>query len=267
MTRSAPWSSGPHHRWWREGGVDGEQRPGVVGDAGQGGDVGDTEVGVGDDLGVHEPGVGAYGGAHGVEVGDVDEVDLDAELLREHVGEQSSDAHVDDAGDDGVVAGVEDGEGRGVQRGHAGREHRGGLAVVQPGQLLLQATLVGAVLTRVHQAPVAGVVDVAGVLGQPVGVRHHDGGADGAGGLVGVVAPVDRPRVAGEGVEVVLVGSGAVRQGHAGSSLSVATMRSGTYGPGSKTDWQQITGGPPGRASRRPCGRRTDVGWRRGGRG
>ena len=110
--------------------------------------------------------------------------------------EESGDAHVDDVGHDGVVAGVEDGEERGVQGGHAGAEHGGGFAVVELGELLLQAALVGAVLARVDEALVAGVVDVAGVLGQPVGVGHHDGGADGAGGLVGVVAAVDGPGVA-----------------------------------------------------------------------
>jgi hypothetical protein len=36
---------GPHHRRWREGGVDGQQRTGVVGDAGERGHVGDALVG------------------------------------------------------------------------------------------------------------------------------------------------------------------------------------------------------------------------------
>jgi hypothetical protein len=183
--------------------------------------VGDAQVGVGDDLGVDELRGGSYGGADGVEVGDVDEVDLDAELLGEDVGEEAGHARVDDAGHDDVVTGVEDGEERRVQGRHAGAEHCCCLAVVELGELLLQATLVGAVLTRVHEALVAGVVDLPGILRQAVGVGHHDGSADGAGGLVGAVPAVHRPGVPGEGVEVVLVRPGAGPGGRGGQGVGL----------------------------------------------
>ena len=73
------------------------------------------------------------------------------ELGRQQRVEESPDAHVDDVGDDGVVAGVEEGEERGVQGGHAGAEDRGCLAVVDCGQLRLQAELVGAGLAGVDE--------------------------------------------------------------------------------------------------------------------
>ena len=118
MTRSAPAGEGPGQRRRREGRIDSQPRVVAVGDLGERGDVGDTEVGVRDDLGVDESGVGAYGGAHGFQVGDVDEVDIDAELGRQQRLEKPPGAHVDDVGDDRMVTGVEDREERGVQGGH-----------------------------------------------------------------------------------------------------------------------------------------------------
>lgn len=49
------------------------------------------------------------------------------------------------------------------------------------GQLVLEPALVGAVLGRIYEPLVVGVVDVRGVLGEQVAVRHDDGSADRAG--------------------------------------------------------------------------------------
>jgi hypothetical protein len=86
---------------------------------------------------VDQPGVRAHGGADRVEVGDVDEVDLDGKLGRQQARKQPVGAHVYNVRDDRVVTRVEDREERGVQSRHAGREHRGSLAVVQARQLVL----------------------------------------------------------------------------------------------------------------------------------
>jgi hypothetical protein len=196
---------------------------------------------------VHQPGVRSRGGAYGFEVGDVDEVDLDAELLGKHVAEQSCDAHVDDVRHDRVVAGVEDGEERGVQGGHSGPEDGSCLTVVEPGQLLLQAALVRAVLAGVDEALVVGGVDVGGVFREAVGVRHHDGGADGAERLVGVVPAVDCPGVTAQGVVVVLVraaaGWGPVVHDCSWSAPPVVAPT-----PGSNTVSENLTVSAPGLA-------------------
>lgn len=74
-----------------------------------------------------------------------------------------------------VVAGVQQGEERGVQRGRAGAEHGGGLAVVEVGECGLQAELVGSGLAGVDEQVRVVLVQCGGVFGQKVGVRHHNG--------------------------------------------------------------------------------------------
>lgn len=164
-----------------------------MGDLGECAHVGDAEIGVGDDFGVDEPGGGADHGSHGVKVGDVNEVDLDTELGRQQGVEQALGAHVDDVGHDGVVAGVEEGEEGGVQGRHVGAEHGRRLAVIVRCQFRLESELVGTGLAGVDEQVRVVVEAFGGILGQQVGVGHHDGGADRSSRGVGAVPAVHRP--------------------------------------------------------------------------
>lgn len=72
----------PQHGRGCEGRVDGQQRTISVRDLGQCGDLGYAEIRIGDGRGVNQPGVGAHDRPYGVEVGDVDEINLDTEFGR-----------------------------------------------------------------------------------------------------------------------------------------------------------------------------------------
>jgi len=84
------------------------------------------------------------------EVGRVDEGRLDAVFLRQQLREQAVGRLIDDIGDNNVVAGLQEGEEHGMQRGDPAREGDGVLPVVENGELVLQCELVDPLL-RVYR--------------------------------------------------------------------------------------------------------------------
>ena len=180
-------------RWWGEGGVDAEQGARVVRDPGEGRDVADAGRRVGDHLGVHELRVRPQRGPHGVRVAGVDEGGVHVVAGREDVGEQPPDRLVGDVGDDGVLAGAQQREEDGVQCSDAGGEHDRVLGLLERGQLALQRELVGAGVAGVERDVVARPAQPRRVVGQGVGVGHHQRRADRPGSDVDRRCPRARP--------------------------------------------------------------------------
>ncbi len=111
--------------------VDDEQGPVAVGQAGQDRQVGDDDRRVRDRLDVEDAGrPGRQRGVDGGRIRRVDEGDVDAEPP-EALGQERPRRAVDRPGGDHPVAGLEDRQEGGVDRGHPRREDRAGLGALE----------------------------------------------------------------------------------------------------------------------------------------
>ena len=180
----------------REGVVDDEDRPGGVGDVGDGADVGDAEQGVARGLDPDEPrDAGADRGLDRVDVVDRGDRVLDARRSG-HLGEVAVGAAVGVRRDDGVVAGPQQGPHDGVLAGEARREREAASAALEGGEALLEGRPGGVGRARVLVAA-AEPADAVLLVGGDLVDRRHDGtgrrvgllpGVDGAGGETVVAA-------------------------------------------------------------------------------
>ena len=107
--------------------------------------------------------------------------------------------------DDDVVAGAQEREEHGVQRGDAAGQRHGRFPVLEHGELLLQRELVHPAVARVQRDFRAGPADLARIIGQRIRVREHERGAHGPGAGVDRVAGVHRLGQQAEVVRVVFV--------------------------------------------------------------
>src|SRR4051794_14251380 len=173
----------------REGVVDHEQGAGLVGDVGQGGDVGDPEQRVGRRLDPDHLRPVGDGSAYRVEVVEPDRR-VDQAPALEHLVEEPVRAAVRVVGQHHVVTGVEQPADHGVLGGQAGGEREPLLALLERGDGLLECGpgRVGRAAVLVAPAQATDPVLL-------VGRRGEDGRDHRPGRRVRLVSRVDRPRL------------------------------------------------------------------------
>ena len=229
-----------------EGVVHHQQRPGVVGDGGERGDVTDVEQRVGgrldpDDLRARGDRRCRRGGVvHGG--GRVLQAPARGDLVDQPVG-----AAVRVVGDDDVVAGHAHRVQQGVLRGQPGGEGEASFALLQGGQVALErrAGRVGraAVLVATAQPPdTVLLVGRGGVDGRDHRTRHR----------VGLVARMDRAGLETSLVRVLLRHTARLRDRHRACSLTGHATRPHRCAPARPT--AGAGGRPRPRRRRRPGG-------------
>ena len=166
----------------------------AVGNVRDGRNVRDHERRVARRLDMDELGVGADSRLHVGGIGGVDNGRLHAEFVVEQLIEQPVDRDVRHAGEDHMVALIQQREKQPAQRGHAGGQRDAVLPALERGDALLQVFLIRAAVARVEVGARARPVHVRGVVGQRVAVGHRDGALDGAAVLIHFVADVHGAR-------------------------------------------------------------------------
>ena len=154
--------------------------------------IADTGGGVSRRLHMDESGVGTNRSADGLGIGGVQQSDLDVVLLGQVFPEQQVGGAVTDLGDNGVIAGVEEGGKHGCQSSHAAGKDRAVLRAGQGAELLLQHHLVDVAVALIDVAVNTAPVHGRSVGGDSVVGGHIDGLVDSAEGIVPAGSAVDR---------------------------------------------------------------------------
>ena len=176
-----------------EGVVDQQRNPGVMRDCRDGRNVQHFKPGIADGLADHEPRVGLDRGAEFVQRARLHKAGGDAEA-RQSVREQVDAAAIERGGGDDVIAGIEQGRDRQMQRRHAARGADGADAAFQRGKPLFEhrrgrvrnprIDVAGALEIEQRRGVVGILKDVGGGLVD----RNRTRPRDGIGVLAGVQA-------------------------------------------------------------------------------
>ena len=174
-----------------EGVVHGDGDAALVGDGGDGGDIGEDHGGIGGRLDVDHARIGAQGRANSLGIGHVHKTELDAELAKK-LRRQPIDAAVDGVGKNGVVAGTQQPK-HGVDGRHAGSKGVSRVASFEARHAALQSAPIGMLGAGVFVAFIFSerLLHVRG------GLKNR--GDDGARGGLRLLADMDR--VGGESHE------------------------------------------------------------------
>ena len=174
-----------------EGVVHGDGDAALVGDGGNGGDIGEDHGGIGGRLDVDHSRIRAQSRANSLGIGRVHKTELDAELAKK-LRRQPIDAAVDGVGKNGVVAGTQQPK-HGVDGRHAGSKDVSRVASLEAGHAALQSAPVGMLGAGVFVAFILSerLLHVRG------GLKNR--GDDGARGGLRLLADMDR--VGGESHE------------------------------------------------------------------
>jgi hypothetical protein len=161
----------------REGRVDAEGEPVVLGDGGHGFDIGDLEQRVGRGLDPEHLGLGPDRLAHGLGLGGIDVGESEA-ITRQHLVEVPRGAAVDVVRADHVIARGQQLH-AGVDRRHAARIADPVFAALDRGQIVLQHLAGRVGRAGVVEAPV--LADFLEHVGRGLVDRRHDGAGRGIG--------------------------------------------------------------------------------------